>query len=711
MCIYAIFAAGLQNLYISRVKFLILHIFFCCVTVIANCQVALQQTNNSSDTAQVKELLAQSRDQLGENLDGSISAAQKALLLSEKINFKTGIAKSNIAAGNAFFAKRDYVSAVYYFEHALPPLKETANESNEAQVYKLLGDCYSKRTFFRQAIENYRIASVLLRKTGQLKLLNECQDALANLSLEFGQSRNALPLYFRSLNVKKELHDSKGILITTSKISKAYLFLNQYDSALYFNKEVQRLAAGDEEIFTDAMMDEIVIECFLKDWEKATAAKSRAEKLLQHQNNPSAKIKLHAATATYYLAQNDKVNFIKYFDSAAAMMNGTRNPEPAITGLNYLAEISGINGDYKTAFNMLKTMDRYKDIFRTESMQRIGAEIENAKEAAYKESQIQLLNRLNNLNIEKLTKEELLRLSVQRENILKDSSILSQQLLMAALENESGLRSRQLAKEKELSLSLSRENELKQQLLNDERNSRNVLLLGLSAMTLLGGIIFYQFKKQQKKNGIINKQSAELEVLNKEIHHRVKNNLQVISSMLDLQSQSLNDERATAIIKEGIQRVQSMAFIHQNLYQGNAVNSVNMNEYIKMLSNHLFQTYNIRTDKIQLHTQIEDLSLHTDTAIPLGMILNELISNALKYAFKGRESGAIWVTMKKNDNELLLQVKDDGVGLHKDFNPDKTSSFGFEIIKAFLQKMKARMNVDGGNGTDVQIIISKFKTT
>jgi two-component system, sensor histidine kinase PdtaS len=673
-------------------------------------QPGLLQTGIPNDSAQVKELLAQSEEQIRTNPDAGVQAAQKALALSEKTNYKTGIAKSNAAIGHAFFAKRDYVSAVYYFERALPPLKETGKEDAEGQVYKMLGDCYSKRTFFRQAIENYRTASVLLRKTGQLKLFSDCQDALANLSLEFGQSRNALPLYFRSLNVKKELYDSKGILITTSKISKAYLFLKQYDSALYFNKEVQRLAAGDEEIFTDAMMDEIVIDCFLKDWEKAAAARSRAEKLLQHQNNPSAKIKLHAATATYYLAQNDKVNFTKYFDSAAAMMNGTRNPEPAITGLNYLAEISGVNGDYKTAFNMLKTMDRYKDIFRTESMQRIGAEIENAKEAAYKENQIQLLNRLNNLNIEKLTKEELLRLSVQRENILKDSSILSQQLLMAALENESGLRNRQLIKEKELSLSLSRENELKQQLLNDERNNRNILLLGLSVMTLLGGIIFYQFKKQQKKNSIINKQSAELEVLNKEIHHRVKNNLQVISSMLDLQSQSLNDERATAIIKEGIQRVQSMAFIHQNLYQGNAVNSVNMNEYIKMLSNHLFQTYNIRTDKIKLHTQIEDLNLHTDTAIPLGMILNELISNALKYAFKERESGEVWVTMKKTDNELLLQVKDNGVGLNKDFNPDNTSSFGYEIIKAFLQKMKARMNIEGSNGTDVQIIISKFKT-
>jgi two-component system, sensor histidine kinase PdtaS len=157
--------------------------------------------------------------------------------------------------------------------------------------------------------------------------------------------------------------------------------------------------------------------------------------------------------------------------------------------------------------------------------------------------------------------------------------------------------------------------------------------------------------------------------------------------------------------------VQSMAFIHQNLYQGNAVNSVNMNEYIKMLSNHLFQTYNIRTDKIELHTCIENLNLHTDTAIPLGMILNELISNALKYAFIGRESGAVWITMRKNNNELLLQVKDNGVGLQKDFNPDNINTFGYEIIKAFLQKMKARMIVDGSHGTDVQIIISKFKTT
>ena len=130
---------------------------------------------------------------------------------------------------------------------------------------------------------------------------------------------------------------------------------------------------------------------------------------------------------------------------------------------------------------------------------------------------------------------------------------------------------------------------------------------GINVITSLN--VRLKYRKQSNKKQIIHKQATELVVLNKEIHHRVKNNLQVISSMLDLQSQTLKDANAKAIIKEGIQRVQSMAFIHQNLYEGNAVNSVNINEYIKMLSVHLFQTYNIRTDKIQLHTQIENLKL------------------------------------------------------------------------------------------------------
>jgi two-component system, sensor histidine kinase PdtaS len=436
-----------------------------------------------------------------------------------------------------------------------------------------------------------------------------------------------------------------------------------------------------------------------------------AEKRVDELNVPKLRVKLLAAITSYYISQKDMVMMEKYFDSTATLINESRSVEMAASGLQLLADMSSQTGDYKLAYRMMRSMNTYKDIFRTEHMDRIGAEIRNAAEADLREKQIEYLNLLNKLKEEKLSKEELQRIALLRENILKDSSLANQQLLMSAMQTESVLRNQQLEKEKELRLALSRENELKQQMLTGERKSKKLLWAGLGAMTLLGAIIFLQNRRQQKKNQIIRKQSAELEVLNKEIHHRVKNNLQVISSMLDLQSQSLQDEKAAAIIREGIQRVQSMAFIHQNLYQGNAVNSVNMQEYIRMLTTHLFQTYNIRTDKIQLHTHIEDPGLHTDTAIPLGMILNELISNALKYAFAGREKGDIWINMKKMEQGLYLEVKDNGVGLPPGFDPDTTSTFGYEIIKAFAQKMKARMHINRENGTAVQLIITKFKTT
>jgi two-component sensor histidine kinase len=534
---------------------------------------------------------------------------------------------------------------------------------------------------------------------------------MGNIAMESGRTAGAINIFRRLLALKINLNDEKGIIQTNLLLSKLYLDQKNYDSAHYFNAEVNKLAGTDKDVLTEAAIQDLIILSFQGKIKEAGDAKGHAEQLLGLQPNPTNRIRLLAAITNYYMAQKNTAMVEKYFDSTATLITESRSVEMAASGLQLLADMSSQNGDYKTAYRMMRSMNMYKDIFRSENIERISAEIKNYADSELKEKEIEYLSLVNKLKEEKLSKEELKRMALLRENILKDSSLANQQLLMAAMKTESVLRNEQLEKEKELRLSLSRENELKQQMLTGERKSKKLLWVGLGAMTLLVTTIFYLFKKQQYNNRLIRKQSAELEVLNKEIHHRVKNNLQVISSMLDLQSQSLQDEKASAIIREGIQRVQSMAFIHQNLYQGNAVNSVNMQEYIRMLSNHLFQTYNIRTDKIQLHTYIEDLGLHTDTAIPLGMILNELISNSLKYAFKGREKGDIWITMKKSEQELFLAVKDNGTGLPPGFNPETITSFGYEIIRAFAQKMKARMNISGDQGTEVQLIISKFKTT
>lgn len=667
-------------------------------------------TLGHADTLYVAQLLHKGEALAKHNGSAALKKFEEAMGVAEQLNYSSGAAKAALQAGIIYTQQRSYIQAVNLLEKAKEYYAKLKDDYHLAQALKKLGDVYAARSYFRQSSDCYREAAPLLRATGQQAVLSECIDGMGSIAASVGRYKNATVYFNRSLAIKQKLNDRQGIVTTTERLAVAYMNGKQYDSALYFLEAVKLLAPGDPYLQSTVLSNQSIIYCFLKKNKQAAEMLALADKTLPAENNTDEKIKLVIARAVYSMATDDKARTKKFFDSAGSLMTGSRNPELTVAGFDYLAEMSTLKDDYKTAYHMLRQGEVFKDLYRTSNIDRMKAVVENAAELGLKEKEIQYLNLVARLKAAQISRDELQRMALLRENILKDSSLAGQQLLMEALQTETELRGRQLQNEKELSQSLSRENMLKQKMLTDEQHNRNRLWAVLSVISLLGAVIFFQYRKQRRKNAIINRQSAELEVLNKEIHHRVKNNLQVISSMLDLQSQSLKDPHATAIIKEGIQRVQSMAFIHQNLYQGSEANAVNMTEYIRMLSNHLFQTYNIREGKIRMHTDIQELKLHTDTAIPLGMILNELISNALKYAFRGREEGSIRVVMKLREQELLLQVKDNGVGLPATFDLQQANTFGYDVIKAFARKMKARMNIDGSNGTDVQIIISKFKT-
>lgn len=239
---------------------------------------------------------------------------------------------------------------------------------------------------------------------------------------------------------------------------------------------------------------------------------------------------------------------------------------------------------------------------------------------------------------------------------------------------------------------------------------RNLTILTISAFILaLTALWFLYFKN--KTNNLLSKQKkvieqalAEKEILLKEIHHRVKNNLQVISSLLRLQSRTIDNQAAKSAILEGQNRVKSMALIHQSLYQKD-ITSINVDSYIKQLCNSLYDSYNILKDKVSMDIEVDPLELDVDTLIPLGLILNELISNALKHAFPNEKNGHIQINLKKKEDHILLQVKDDGVGI----DPDKKSdSFGMSLIQAFSQKLDATMSFIKDNGTTANIEIRNF---
>ncbi|MER0438416.1 histidine kinase dimerization/phosphoacceptor domain -containing protein [Emticicia sp. W12TSBA100-4] len=261
-------------------------------------------------------------------------------------------------------------------------------------------------------------------------------------------------------------------------------------------------------------------------------------------------------------------------------------------------------------------------------------------------------------------------------------------------------------KEQQIKL-LNNQNRLKDLEINDSKQKQQLFIIGLIGLLGIIGLGLYLYKVRQKsnlelaqKNEVITKTLGEKEFLMKEIHHRVKNNLQVISSLLSLQSQHLKDPEAIKSIKESRDRVKSMALIHQNLYEEDRQLYLEINEYITKLAQSLFQSYNIEPDRILLQTNINKMVLDVDTVTSLGLIINELVTNSLKYAFPGNRSGSLIVNVNKEQNYLVLQVKDNGVGVPEDFDLSKLKSFGYQIIRSFSAKMKAELNIYNNEGTN-----------
>jgi two-component sensor histidine kinase len=199
----------------------------------------------------------------------------------------------------------------------------------------------------------------------------------------------------------------------------------------------------------------------------------------------------------------------------------------------------------------------------------------------------------------------------------------------------------------------------------------------------------------------------EKEVLLKEVHHRVKNNLQVINSILNLQSSYVKDEETLQIIIESQNRIRSMSFIHESLYQTKDFTHISFDNYITTLIKNLVQSYEVRANQIELDLVIEKVDLALDQAIPCGLILNELITNALKYAYPDGEKGVISIKVNSKGSDIQMSVKDYGVGLPKGLNIAESDSLGLSLVDTLVSQLEGECTVKTDNGTEFLIIFAK----
>ncbi len=247
---------------------------------------------------------------------------------------------------------------------------------------------------------------------------------------------------------------------------------------------------------------------------------------------------------------------------------------------------------------------------------------------------------------------------------------------------------------------------------------RNSLIFG--GFVLIGIIIFvsiqlrrtkyqkqlFEIKNKQieTRNEIINKSLAEKDLLIKEVHHRVKNNLQIISSLMKLQSAKSSNEEVKNSLKEAHDRINSMALLHQLLYRNNQMTNILFNEYLNDLITQISSGFAINHKNISINTNLITLELDLDTAIPLGLITNELVSNAYKHAFHGK-AGIISIELNKLvKNTYILKVSDNGKGLPANFDLHSNQSLGLDIVTILSEQINAELKIYNDNGAHFEII-------
>jgi PAS domain S-box-containing protein len=194
----------------------------------------------------------------------------------------------------------------------------------------------------------------------------------------------------------------------------------------------------------------------------------------------------------------------------------------------------------------------------------------------------------------------------------------------------------------------------------------------------------------------------EKEILLREIHHRVKNNLQIISSLLSLQRIQVEDKQTADILWECQGRVRTMAMIHENLYQSQDLGNINFRNYVEMLLNDIFNSYRVDERSINLNTQVESVDMGIETAMPCGLIINELATNSIKHAFPDG-NGSLEVELISDGEGYVLCFADDGIGLPLNINPKKSKKLGLMVVKTLVNQLNAVMEIDRTNGTKFSI--------
>jgi len=712
---------------------------------------------SANDTTKVKLELALGHLMLlkptkGEkDIDTAMYFATQASVLSRQLNYHFGIINSMLLSSESYTNRNDPETGLKIAQNALTFAQQHNNSDGQARAYHVIAQYYqpSDPVALRNRIFYINKAIEIFRKNRNYFWLSFLLTANGDLLIQAERTNEGLKLLFEALNLGTSVsrRTVEGIYWNIGKTS---LKLNDYSSALKYTLLARKTAKEVKDTTLQICgINHSIASTYIKmrEYKKAIPYSIEALMLAKRYDHRPYINKASSALALEY-AHTGKLS------KALTILNEMKRRaygdlDKLSVRVDYLNNLT-LAKDFKTAaryavevsvmvegiapHNVTEIMNAYNALasYYSETNQtKLAYHYSDLYAAmAYKLNYISGIRTAENRYYKLVASKGNLRSAIGhyiKGQEIKDSIdniAKAYQLFLQNMENETQVKSKHI--DSLTRVSLINENKMKRTEL-----LQNVTVGGCIMLLIITGLIYSRYRLKQHSNALLTQKNLEIDLKNsslnqlvtdknqllqdkdkllvekdllfKEVNHRVKNNLQIVMNLLQSQCMIMSNETAQQAILESQNRVQSIALIHEQLFKTESNTAIDLPSYIEELIRSLDRSLNHNVNRISIRCDIDPISLDVSQAIPLGIILNETVTNALKYAFPDNQMGTIKVFIKRNENFIEMLISDDGIGLPADFDPENTNSLGITLLLGLTAQLSGTVSIENNEGLIINV--------
>jgi len=617
-----------------------------------NSQAALDPSGtekNVTDTVEMYRLYHLAEDSQESDSLALFLHAYEGLALAASNNNAEWQSRMHQLVGQLMFTANQPDSCLHHYEQALAAAEQTGAKREIAKSNFLLAKCHAYYFSSFAIAFNFALDALhIWEELGEKPEIVASYYQLSELLYNQEKPQESLEYAFKSEVLAEEIGDTDGLCGAYYAIGYAYLQLGEAANAIPYMEKLlaERRKQGDSNQIVTALNARGNAYKNNQEYEKATIDYEDGLALAR-QINYQRYIPVFINNIGHnFMLQEDYANALPYVKEGMGIMEKAGQNVNAVEGYQNLYKINAGLGQFENAYEYQLKYNAARDYAFTLEKESISADLQTKYETEKKESTINLQ---------------------------------SQQI--------------------------------------EQQKTRQWFFMAFAGLLGIFSLVLYRnYATKQKLNKQLESSNEELETKNqqnelllKEIHHRVKNNLEVVSSLLDLQSRQLQDKGAKSAMLESQNRVQSMGIIHQKLYQGKNLAAIEMKDYFINLGEGVLDSYG-KTEQVHIDYMMDEMELDVDTAIPIGLIVNELLTNALKYAFTDQSNPNIQIQLERmQDTSLQLKVSDNGIG-KTDSDIVKGTGFGSQLIQLLTDQLEGAMNYVSDQGSHFTFLFKPVGT-